>query len=111
MTNKRRPFPSFLSIFILASTAGLFAQDMLRQLAEPQDYVSRRASSYDRSGGNKDSLTIEHGHADQDKVKAALHKGWNKLLIKVLTGAGGWGPSLRFADPDGVLRTADDPGK
>ena len=61
MTNKGRPIPSFLSIFILASTAGLFAQDMLRQLAEPQDYVSRRVSSYDRSGGNKDSLTIEPG--------------------------------------------------
>jgi hypothetical protein len=46
---------------------------------------------------------------DQDKVKVSLHKGWNKLLVKVLQGAGGWGFSLRFADPDGVLRFATEP--
>jgi hypothetical protein len=50
------------------------------------------------------------GHTvDQDKVMVSLHKGWNKLLIKVLQGAGGWGFSLRFADPDGVLRFTTEP--
>jgi len=50
------------------------------------------------------------GHSpDQDKVKVTLRKGWNELLIKVLQGAGGWGFSLRFADPDGSLRYTTEP--
>jgi hypothetical protein len=49
--------------------------------------------------------------ADQDRIKVTLRKGWNKLLVKVLTGAGGWGFALRFADPDGVFRFASDPQK
>jgi hypothetical protein len=50
------------------------------------------------------------GHyPDQDKIKMPLRKGWNKVLIKVLQGAGGWGFSMRFADPDGVLRYASEP--
>ena len=48
---------------------------------------------------------------DQDKVKAALKKGWNKVLVKVLQGAGGWGFCLRFADPEGTLRSAVEPSK
>ncbi|MCJ7587455.1 MAG: hypothetical protein MUQ00_06110 [Candidatus Aminicenantes bacterium] len=38
-------------------------------------------------------------YPDQDTVKVRLRKGWNKVLIKVLQGAGGWGYYLRFADP------------
>jgi hypothetical protein len=50
------------------------------------------------------------GHSpDQDKVRVSLRKGWNKLLLKVLQGAGGWGFSLRFADADGSLRDATEP--
>jgi hypothetical protein len=50
------------------------------------------------------------GHyPDQDKVKVSLRKGWNKVLIKVLQGDGGWGFYLRFADPDGALRYATEP--
>jgi len=48
---------------------------------------------------------------DQDKVKVTLKKGWNKVLIKVLQGAGDWGFCLRFADPDGTLRYATEPAK
>jgi len=48
-------------------------------------------------------------YPDQDNVKVPLRKGWNKLLVKVLQGAGGWGFSLRFADPDGGLRYALEP--
>ncbi|HSA95623.1 MAG TPA: glycoside hydrolase family 172 protein [Acidobacteriota bacterium] len=43
---------------------------------------------------------------DLDRVDVRLKKGWNKVLIKVLQGAGGWGYFARFADPDGVLRYA-----
>jgi hypothetical protein len=50
------------------------------------------------------------GHyPDQDKVKVSLRKGWNKVLIKVLQGAGGWGFYLRFADPGGALLCATEP--
>jgi hypothetical protein len=52
------------------------------------------------------------GHSvDQDRIKVLLRKGWNKLLIKVAQGGGGWGFSLRFADPDGVLRYTTEPQK
>jgi hypothetical protein len=50
-------------------------------------------------------------HPDQDKVRVSLRKGWNKLLVKVLQGAGGWGFSMRLADPDGSLRYATEPRK
>ena len=43
---------------------------------------------------------------DQDRVPVRLKKGWNKVLLKVLHGAGGWGYYLRFADPGGELRSA-----
>ena len=43
---------------------------------------------------------------DLDRVDVRLKKGWNKVLIKVLQGAGGWGYFARFADPDGALRYA-----
>jgi hypothetical protein len=48
-------------------------------------------------------------YPDQDKVKVALKKGWNKVLVKVLQGAGDWGFYLRFVDPDGTLRYATEP--
>jgi hypothetical protein len=48
---------------------------------------------------------------DQDKIKVTLRPGWNKLLIKVLQGAGGWGFYLRLADPDGSLRYATEPAR
>jgi hypothetical protein len=41
---------------------------------------------------------------DQDRVSVSLKKGWNKVLIKVLQGAGGWGYYFRFSDPKGELR-------
>jgi len=43
---------------------------------------------------------------DLDRVSVRLKKGWNKVMIKVLQGAGGWGFFVRFADPDGALRYA-----
>ena len=43
-------------------------------------------------------------YPDQDRVPVTLKKGWNKLLIKVLQGGGGWGYYLRFVDPEGQIR-------
>lgn len=41
---------------------------------------------------------------DQDRIDVELKKGWNKLLVKVLQGSGGWGFYLRFVDPQEQLR-------
>jgi len=46
---------------------------------------------------------------DLDRVAVRLKKGWNKVLVKVLQGAGGWGFFARFADPGGELRYAIKP--
>ena len=46
---------------------------------------------------------------DQDRIPVSLRKGRNKVLIKVLQGAGGWGYYVRFADPDGKFRWTTDP--
>ncbi|MDI6845596.1 MAG: DUF2961 domain-containing protein [Candidatus Saccharicenans sp.] len=43
-------------------------------------------------------------YPDQDRVKVSLKAGWNKVLIKVLQGAGGWGYYLRIPDPKGEYR-------
>ncbi|MGZ5488204.1 MAG: glycoside hydrolase family 172 protein [Candidatus Aminicenantales bacterium] len=43
---------------------------------------------------------------DLDRVSVRLVKGWNRVLVKDLQGAGGWGFYLRLADPEGVLRYA-----
>jgi hypothetical protein len=43
---------------------------------------------------------------DLDRIQVRLRKGWNKVLLKDLQGAGGWGFYVRFADPGGDLRYA-----
>jgi hypothetical protein len=79
----------FISLSILAVPAGLFSQDMLSQMGRPQDYVSRRISSYDRSGGNRDSLTIG---ADETAVlaeipgPAAVHHIWTTIAAEPFYG-------------------------
>jgi len=50
-------------------------------------------------------------YPDQDSVKVSLRKGWNKVLVKVLQGAGGWGYYVRFVDPDGKLTWSTEPQK
>ena len=50
-------------------------------------------------------------YPDQDIVKVSLRKGWNKVLVKVLQGAGGWGYYVRFVDPDGKLKWSSTPQK
>ncbi|MGQ9471624.1 MAG: glycoside hydrolase family 172 protein [Candidatus Aminicenantales bacterium] len=48
---------------------------------------------------------------DEDKVNVELRPGWNKLLVKVLQGSGGWGFYLRFADPENKLCFSLQPGE
>ncbi|MDY0231921.1 MAG: hypothetical protein RBR88_05520, partial [Candidatus Saccharicenans sp.] len=48
-------------------------------------------------------------YPDQDQVKVSLKKGWNKILIKVLQGAGGWGYYLRIPDPKSEYRWSAQP--
>jgi hypothetical protein len=50
--------------------------------------------------------TYRAAEPDLDRVAVRLKKGWNKVLVKVLQGAGGWGFYLRIADPEGALRYA-----
>lgn len=50
-------------------------------------------------------------YPDQDKVMVKLQKGWNKVLIKVLQGGGGWGYYLRFVDPEEKLIWSAEPEK
>ena len=50
-------------LFTLLSGAALVGQsrEWLNSLTEPHDYVQKRVSSYDRSGGNDDFRTIAPG--------------------------------------------------
>jgi len=50
-------------------------------------------------------------YPDQDRIGVNLKAGWNKVLVKILQGAGGFGLYVRFADPDGVLSYAAEPKK
>jgi hypothetical protein len=50
-------------------------------------------------------------YPDQDRVSVNLKAGWNKVLIKVLQGAGGWGFYLRIPDPKGEYRWSARPAQ
>jgi len=58
-----------------------------------------------------DNPAYRGAYPDQDKVQADLKKGWNKLLIKVQQGGGGWGYYLRFVDPEEKLSWSTEPKK
>src|SRR5512142_925056 len=49
-----------LAIILLLSTIG-FAQNVFPDPTLPQDYVARRVSSYDRTGGNADARPLAPG--------------------------------------------------
>ena len=60
----RRPEKAGLGpavILILLAAAALAGQDILKNLGQEQDYRSRRVSSYDRSGGDRDTIAIDPG--------------------------------------------------
>jgi hypothetical protein len=51
-----------LSLVVLATCGSCFAQDgQMASLIVPHDYVQKRVSSYDKSGGNGDAIHIDHG--------------------------------------------------
>jgi hypothetical protein len=90
---------------------------------EKTDYVFTYAGTYVYSGdaqavklavGSDDAVKvwlngaivlahkIGRGAApDQDTISVSLNKGWNKLLVKVGQGVGGWGMYVRFLDANG----------
>jgi hypothetical protein len=77
-----------LAIAAVAAAAPA-AQDLLRSLAHPQDFTSARVSSYDRSGGNKDSLTIPPGGTAvlaELKGPGAIHHIWVTIAAEAFYG-------------------------
>jgi hypothetical protein len=78
----------FIIIFILAASA-LAGQDLLRNLGEKQDFRSRRVSSYDRSGGNRDSIVIEPGKTAvlaEIEGPGAIHHIWTTIAAEPFYG-------------------------
>ena len=75
--------------FFLAALTIAAAQDLLQKLATPQDYRSARVSSYDRSGGNKDSLTLrvrETAVLADLKGPGAIHHIWVTIAAEPFYG-------------------------
>ena len=73
-------------ILVAASAAG---QDLLKGLGQKQDYRSRRVSSYDRSGGNRDSIVIEPGKTAvlaEIEGPAAIHHIWTTIAAEPFYG-------------------------
>jgi hypothetical protein len=73
-----RPAFAFIVSVLLAGPA-IYGQDMLGKLGEKQNYRSKRASSYDRTGGNRDFISIEPGKTAvlaEIKGPAAIHHIW-----------------------------------
>jgi hypothetical protein len=75
---------------LLVVTAGLLgAQDILRDLGRPQDFRSERVSSYDRSGGNNDRLSIAPGETvvlAEIEGPAAIHHIWVTIAAEAFYG-------------------------
>ncbi len=74
-------FLLFLFLLIQGSPGVPLAQnqDLLSQLGQHQNYVSKRISSFDRTGGNNDRLSIDPGQTTvlaEIKGPAAIHHIW-----------------------------------
>ncbi|MGZ7046457.1 MAG: glycoside hydrolase family 172 protein, partial [Candidatus Aminicenantales bacterium] len=75
-----------LSLCCLPHVAG---QDILGKLGEKQNYRSKRISSYDRTGGNRDSVSIEPGKTTilaEIKGPAAIHHIWVTIAAEAFYG-------------------------
>jgi len=74
----------------LVLTAGLpGAQDILRDLGRQQDFRSERVSSFDRSGGNNDRLSIAPGETAllaEIEGPAAIHHIWVTIAAEAFYG-------------------------
>ena len=76
---KRAALAAAVITALVGADAALTGQDLLGKLGEKQNYRSRRISSYDRTGGNRDSLVIEPGHTAvlaEIEGPAAIHHMW-----------------------------------
>lgn len=65
------------------------AQDLLVNLGKPQDYISKRVSSYDRTGGNNDRLTIPSGETAvlaEIAGPGAIHHIWVTIAAEPFYG-------------------------
>ena len=57
-----RSFGRMTLLFVMSCAAGYGqSQSWLAGITQPKDYVQRRVSSYDRTGGNQDYRSIEPG--------------------------------------------------
>jgi hypothetical protein len=62
-----------------ALSIGGYSQNLLQKLSEAKDYQSRRVSSYDRTGGNNDRISIPVGETvelAEIKGPGAIHHIW-----------------------------------
>ena len=78
-----------LIIFVCCCWPRLAGQDMLSKLGEKQNYRSKRISSYDRTGGNRDAISIEAGKTAvlaEIKGPAAIHHIWVTIAAEAFYG-------------------------
>jgi hypothetical protein len=69
----------FISFLLGASLLSFSTQDLLNKLGQRQNYASKRISSFDRSGGNRDALPIKPGETAvlaEIKGPASIHHIW-----------------------------------
>jgi hypothetical protein len=81
--------PSLILATLVLAAATLAGQDLLKELGQKQDYRSRRVSSYDRSGGNRDSIVIEAGKTAvlaEIKGPGAIHHIWTTIAAEPFYG-------------------------
>ncbi len=80
---------SLILAAVLLAAASAAGQDLLKGLGQKQDYRSRRVSSYDRSGGNRDSIVIEPGKTAvlaEIEGPAAIHHIWTTIAAETFYG-------------------------
>src|SRR5512136_1943417 len=76
-------------VAVAAAASALAGQDLLKGLSGKQDFRSRRISSYDRSGGNRDSIVIEPGRTAvlaEIEGPAAIHHIWTTIAAEPFYG-------------------------
>jgi hypothetical protein len=80
---------SLILAAVILAAASAAGQDLLKGLGQKQDYRSRRVSSYDRSGGNRDSVVIEPGKTAvlaEIEGPAAIHHIWTTIAAEPFYG-------------------------
>ncbi len=76
-----------LAVGLGAQTPG--AQDLMQNLGQFHDFLSRRVSSYDRSGGNNDRISIPPGETAvlaEIPGPAAIHHIWVTIAAEAFYG-------------------------